>query len=176
MIERWNDAGESTPTNSTPWGSSWPQFVDDPRRSELLGYFEDRFGIGVSSFEGFTLWERPQAYWLLTSSAHIQKLERLRVHTTGIPVLRKLKRGLKPTTTVLQSFGAKAVKNIVNLGTQQLMHMLSQNAISLPLAMTPGYVILAYHHRILGCGLYTGTRLLSQIPSHHLPRADKPRL
>lgn len=32
------------------------------------------------------------------------------------------------------------------------------------------YVILAYHKHILGCGLYTGAVLLSQIPRSYLPR------
>ena len=170
MIDRWNDAGASTLTNSTLWDSSWPKLVDDPRRSKLLGYFEDRFGIGVSAFDGFILWERPRAYWLLTLSRHVQKLKGLRVHTTGIPVLRKIKQHLKPTTTAIQVFGARAIKNVVILDRQQLTHLLRNHGISLSPPITPGYVILTYHQQVLGCGLYTGRRLLSQIPRSYLPR------
>lgn len=137
---------------------------------ELLGYFEDRFGIGLSAFDDFHLLERPHGYWLLTCSPHVEKLMKLRVHTAGIPVLRKMKKHLKPTTAAIQIFGTRATKNVVNLSKQQFAHVLRQDGLSLSLAVPPGYVILAHHQHILGCGLYTGERLVNQIPRSYLPR------
>ncbi len=171
MIGKWTSAGVFTPTRSTPWDSSWPKYVEDRRRGELLGYFTDRFGIGLSSFEGFRLLESRRTYWLLTQSPHVEKLKSLKVHTAGIPVLRKSKTYLKPTTAALQMFGFRASRNVVNLDRQQLDRLLTDNQISLSLSMTPGYVILAHHRHILGCGLYIEGRLLSQIPrSYRAPR------
>lgn len=169
MIIRWNGAGASTLTSSTLWGSSWPRFVDDPRRSEVLKYFEDRFGIGLDVFQSFGLLESPQAYWLLSLSPQVEKLKRLRIHTAGIPVLRKMKQELKPTTTAIQIFGNRATKNIVNLNRQQAADLLKNEEMPFPSSMAPGYVILAYRRHFLGCGLYTGRRLLSQIPRSYLP-------
>jgi len=164
MTDRSTDAGASTRTSSTPWDSSWPGFVGDPGRSSVLGYFEDRFGIGLGTFDGFLLLERPQAYWLLTHSPHVQKLKRLRVHNIGIPLLRKMKQHLKPTTTAIQIFGPRATRNVLDLDRHQLALVLGQKEISMCLPPTVGYVILTYHQHVIGCGLYTGRKLLSQIP------------
>jgi NOL1/NOP2/fmu family ribosome biogenesis protein len=169
MIDKWRDAGVSTPTRSTPWDSSWPKFVDDPARTELLGYFENRFGIATSALDGFILLEGSHTYWLLTRSPHVKELAKLSVRTAGIPVLRKMKGQLKPTTAALQAFGARATKNVVPLTREQLTQVFTQDGISLALAIPPGYVILTHHQHIVGCGLYTGRRLVSQIPRSYLP-------
>jgi NOL1/NOP2/fmu family ribosome biogenesis protein len=169
MIDRSKGAGVSIPTRSTLWDSSWPKLVDDQHRARVLGYLEDRFGISRSAFDGFILLERPQSYWLLTRSPHVEKLARLGVHTTGIPLLRKKKGHLKPTTTAIQAFGARGTKNVVHLNREQLTDLLTGNGLSLPLSVSSGYVILAHERHVLGCGLYTRGRLVSQIPRSYLP-------
>jgi NOL1/NOP2/fmu family ribosome biogenesis protein len=136
----------------------------------VLGYFEERFGIDLSAFDGFILFERPQAFWLLSDSPHLRELAHLRIRTTGIPVLRKIQHRLKPTTSAIQIFGATAVRNVVDLRPEQVLHILKGGGMNLDLPLSSGYVILAQGTHILGCGLYTGTRLLSQIPRSYFPR------
>jgi NOL1/NOP2/fmu family ribosome biogenesis protein len=169
MINKCDGAGASILTKSTPWDSSWPKFVGDPRRKRLLGYFEDRFGIGLGTFENFAFLERPQGYWLLTLSSHVRLFAKLQIHSAGIPILRKKGKQLKPTTTAIQTFGTMASKNLVNLNDQQILSLLGQQSLSPSLDTTPGYVILAYRSHILGCGLYTKGRVISQIPRAYLP-------
>lgn len=168
MINKWNDVGASTPTRSTLWDSSWPRLVGGPRRSKLLGYFQNRFGIDLHVFDHLILLERPQAYWLLTHSPHVLKLKKLKVHNTGIPALRKMKDHIKPTTTAIQMVGANATKNVVILEKEQLVRVLTEGNVSLSLPVSRGYVILAYDHHTLGCGLYTGSKLIGQIPRSYI--------
>lgn len=119
-------------------------------------------------FEGFALLESPRTYWLLTGSSHIERLKNIKVHTAGVPILRKMKQHLKPTTTALQIFGGRANTGIIHLDDEQLTNLLKHNEIPFSFSITPGYVILAHKNHILGCGLYTGKRLLNQIPRSYL--------
>ncbi|MBW2057434.1 MAG: hypothetical protein JRH07_01285 [Deltaproteobacteria bacterium] len=136
----------------------------------MLNYFQERFGIVLGAFEGFMLLERPQAYWLLTLSPHAFNLGKLRIHTAGIPVLRRIKNFLKPTTTALQTFGKNATRNVVQCDKHQLARLLKGHGVYTNLSIEPGYVVLCHGDHILGCGLYTGRVLLSQIPRSFLPR------
>ncbi|NIQ37769.1 MAG: hypothetical protein GTN81_04170 [Proteobacteria bacterium] len=133
-----------------------------------MEYFSNRFGLGLSVFEGFTLLESPRTFWLLTGSSHIERLRDIKVHTAGVPILRKMKQRLKPTTTALQIFGGEAKTGIIQLDNEQLTTLLRYNEIPLSFTITPGYVILAHKNHILGCGLYTGKSLLNQIPRSYL--------
>jgi NOL1/NOP2/fmu family ribosome biogenesis protein len=135
-----------------------------------LRYFEERFGIPLGVFEGFILLERPQAYWLMTQSPHVEKLTGLKIRSTGIPVLRKIKQRLKPTTAAIQTFGSTASKNVVTLDRRKLSRLLKPTPLRISLPISPGYIILAHENHVLGCGLYTGQRLLSQIPKSYMPR------
>ena len=169
MIDKWNDAGASIPTTSTRWDSSWPRFVDTTRRIELIGWFTDRFGVSPSFFAGFAFLETRQAYWLLSDSPHLDKLRRLRVHRTGVPVLRKIQNRLKPTTSAVRLFGNRATRNVVDLDRAHLMRLLRYGEIHLSSHVTPGYVIVSSQSQILGCGLFTGRKLLNQIPRGYRP-------
>lgn len=149
---------------STRWDSSWPAFVAEPRRQEILGYFQVRFGIRVSVFADYHLLERHKVYVLARQSEHLQQLASLKVHTVGLTVLRKIRNHLKPTTAVLQRFGHLATRNTLELDDDQLAHLLQSRELAMDIDLQPGYVILLTAGHILGCGLYTPGRLRSQIP------------
>jgi NOL1/NOP2/fmu family ribosome biogenesis protein len=125
--------------------------------------------MSLSVFDGFALLERRQAYWLLTDSPHLYKLRRLRVHRTGVPVLRKIQNRLKPTTAAVRLFGCRATRNVVDLDREHLMRLLQHGEIHLSPSVPPGYVIVTHHSQVLGCGLYTGQKLLNQIPRGYRP-------
>jgi NOL1/NOP2/fmu family ribosome biogenesis protein len=138
--------------------------VSEAQRQTVLGYFETRFGIPLSTFDTFRLLERRKTYVLLNRTAPIAAFASLKVQNVGLPVLRKMPHHLKPTTAALQRFGALARQHILELSPQQTVALLRQQELALHTVLTPGYVVLRCEGNILGCGLYTPGRLRSQIP------------
>jgi NOL1/NOP2/fmu family ribosome biogenesis protein len=138
--------------------------VPEPQRSRVLGYFETRFGIPVTAFVGYHLLERRKAYVLLAAAPCLADLASLKVHHVGLPLLRKIRQHLKPTTAALQRFGAQASRNILDLSAAQVTDLLRTAELALAVDLCPGYVVLRHAGRLLGCGLYTPGRLRSQIP------------
>jgi NOL1/NOP2/fmu family ribosome biogenesis protein len=138
--------------------------VPEPQRSRVLGYFETRFGIPVTAFVGYHLLERRKTYVLLPAAPCLADLASLKVHHVGLPLLRKIRQHLKPTTAALQRFGAQASRNILDLSAAQVTDLLRTAELALAVDLSPGYVVLRHAGRLLGCGLYTPGRLRSQIP------------
>jgi hypothetical protein len=143
----------------------------------VLGYFETRFGIPLSTFDTFHLLERRKTYIILTRAAPITAFVALKVQNVGLPVLRKMPRHLKPTTAALQRFGALAQAHVLSLSPQQTVDLLRHRELAFQSDLTPGYVVLQCEENILGCGLYTPGRLRSQIPlrqvqHQRLPEAE----
>lgn len=164
MTHAWNTAGASIPTTSSRWDSSWPAFVPEPQRSRVLGYFETRFGIPLTAFAGHHLCERRKTYVLLPVAACLAEFASLKVHHVGLPVLRKIRQHLKPTTAALQRFGSQATRHLLDLAPAQVAELLRAAELPLDVDLCPGYVVLRHAGHILGCGLYTPGRLRSQIP------------
>lgn len=129
-----------------------------------MRYFEERFGIPLTAFAGFRLLERRKVYVLVHDSPQLERIASLKVHSIGLPVLRKMGRHLKPTTAVLQRFGHLATRNKVELVEAQMTNLLQNQELALRVECEPGYVVLCFAGHILGCGLYTPGRLRSQIP------------
>ena len=138
--------------------------VPDPRRRDVLGYFERRFGIPLDTFAGYRLLERRHAFSLARDSAHLDDLARLKVQTVGLTVLRKIRRHLKPTTAALQRFAHLSTRNRFDRSAAQLPALLQHGELRLEIDFSPGYVVLLAAGHVLGCGLYTPGRLRSQIP------------
>jgi hypothetical protein len=151
---------------STRWDSSWPVCVLEPQRSTVLGYFEERFGIPLTTFAAYRLLERHKIYVLMHDSPHLAALASLKVHSLGLPLLRKMRQALKPTTVALQRFGHQATRHRLELLPAQRLQLVQEGELSLHLEWSPGYIMLLCEGHILGCGLYTPGRLRSQIPFH----------
>jgi NOL1/NOP2/fmu family ribosome biogenesis protein len=118
----------------------------------------------VSAFVGYHLLERHKVYVLLAAAPCLDDLASLKVHHVGLPLLRKIRQHLKPTTAALQRFGAQASRNVLDLSAAQVTDLLRTAALALEVDVDPGYVVLRHAGRLLGCGLYTPGRLRSQIP------------
>jgi hypothetical protein len=174
MTHACSAAGVSIPTIPIQWDSSWPVLVPEPQRSNILGYFEARFGIPLATFADFYLLARRKVYDILPASAPVATFARLKVHHTGLPVLRHIRQHLKPTTGALQRFGGQARRNVLDLSTDQMIALFHTTALSLHLDLVPGYVVLRHAGHILGCGLYTPGRLRSQIPSRQVQQQRLP--
>ena len=166
MTHACSTAGDSTLTRPVRWDSSWPAFVLEPQRNTVLGYFDKRFGIPLITFESFFLILRHKTYSLLRATPHIEQVAGLHVHAVGLPILRRIRHHLKPTTAALQHFGTAARRHVLDLSEPQIVTLLREREQPLHLDIQPGYVILRHAGHILGCGLYTPGRLRSQLPQH----------
>src|SRR5437867_3905989 len=79
MTRACSTAGDFTPIKQVRWDSSWPAFVHEPQRSIVLGYFDTRFGITLTTFENFGLLLRHKTYCLLSATPHLERLAGLHV-------------------------------------------------------------------------------------------------
>jgi NOL1/NOP2/fmu family ribosome biogenesis protein len=118
----------------------------------------------VTAFLGYHLLERRNTYVLLPAAPCLAGLASLKVHQVGLPLLRKIRQHLKPTTAALQRFGAQASRNVLDLSAAQMTDLLRPAELALVVDLSPGYVLLRHAGHVLGCGLYTPGRLRSQIP------------
>ena len=166
MIPPLNTAGGSTPTSSIRWDSSWPEWLKGPERDHLLGFFRDRFGIAPVVFSNYELYRRGPTVWVFSQDDRLQDLAPLRVEAVGMPLLRRVKNHLKPTSVALQLFGSKANRNIVSLEPQKLCDLVQNREIKGDFDSSPGYVIVVTSSVIIGCALYLPGRLIAQFPRH----------
>lgn len=177
MTHACNIAGGSTPTRRNRWDSSWPVFVAEPARQDILGWFETRFGIPLSAFESYHLMERRHGYVLIPVSAQVETIVSFKVQNVGLPILRKMPHHLKPTTAAMQRFGHLATRNIVDLDRARMVQLLRDQAYQVEMGLEPGYVLLRFEAKLLGCGIYTPGQLRSLIPlrqvkHQHLPESE----
>jgi NOL1/NOP2/fmu family ribosome biogenesis protein len=142
--------------------------VPASQRNNVLSFFEARFGIPASTFARYALLERRKTYVLLPHSEHIRRLASFQVHQVGLPLLRKIRQHLKPTTAGLQHFGHLATRHIVDLSPELCHALLYYRMLTWEASYQPGYVILRSEGHILGCGLYTPGLLRSQIPRRYV--------
>lgn len=130
----------------------------------MLSYFDSRFGMPLDLFADYHLLERRTVYVLLRQTSHLEALAFLKVRHVGLPVLRKIRQHLKPTTAALQSFGRAATRHRVELSASQLAQLLRERKLPWHLDWEPGYVVLLHADDVVGCGRYTPGWLHSQLP------------
>jgi hypothetical protein len=138
--------------------------VPEPQRTGVLSYFDSRFGMPLELFADYHLLERSKVYVLLRHAPHLEALAFLKVRHVGLPVLRKIRHHLKPTTAALQRFGRAATRHRIELSASQMAQLLGERRLQCHLDWEPGYVVLLHAGDIVGCGVYTPGWLHSQLP------------
>jgi len=142
-----------------------PTFASEAERREILDYFMDRFGIPEKAFEGFRFLKEERKIWVVRSHPELEKiLSQLKVESAGIPLLRTKISMWKPTTAGLQFFGRHATRNVFDLGEELLRAFLNGESIEGHCSLEPGFVIVRWRGKVLGCAVYGRGRLRSQIP------------
>jgi NOL1/NOP2/fmu family ribosome biogenesis protein len=139
-----------------------------PSRAAVLEWFEERFGVPHTVFEGYSLWERGKGkIWVLAAAAEPEP-DAVDVEALGMTVLRTRQEHWKPTMAGVQRFGGHATRNVLELDRQQARRFLAGEEQELGWDGDWGYLIVA--HEIagepepLGVGLYTYGTLRSQVP------------
>ncbi len=132
---------------------------------ETVRYFETRFGVTAERFSSFSFLESGSAIWLFSASPHNALLEGLRLEAAGVALVRRKKRGWKPTTAGLRIIGRWATRNVVELDAVQAERFLARETITGRYTTDGGFVIVRREGEVLGCGLVSALGLESQIPA-----------
>ncbi|MCX6675808.1 MAG: hypothetical protein NTW84_05270 [Methanothrix sp.] len=78
----------------------------------------------------------------------------------------------KPTTCALQIFGRSATKNLIHLDEAQAKIFLTGGSQPIESVSEMGYVVVFYRGEVLGCGLYSHGKLISQLPKERRMEAS----
>jgi NOL1/NOP2/fmu family ribosome biogenesis protein len=141
-------------------------FASQNEQEEILTYFSTRFGIPGASFNGFCFIKSGNTAWAVSDVSGLAEIVNgLKLETAGIPLLRTKKNLWKPTTAGLQYFGHEATRNTIDLNNETLMALLREGFLVGAFCLEPGFVIITWNGRVLGCGLYSKGRLTSQVPA-----------
>ncbi len=131
-------------------------------KEEVAFMWQSKFGIPEEVFKGFSFYRKAQSIWICSNAV----LPELSYETIGMRLISLKDLPWKPTTAALRIFGRYATKNSVCLTLEQArIFMAGGSQIIQPSPeMDSGYVIVMYNESVLGCGLYSNGKLISQIP------------
>jgi len=140
-------------------------FASEAERREILDYFMGRFGIPEKAFDGFCFLKGERKIWVVRDHPELERiLKQLKVESAGLPLLRTKISMWKPTTAGLHFFGRHATRNTIDLDGDVLRAFLNRESIQGPFSLEPGFVIVRWKGKVLGCAVYGKGRLRSQIP------------
>jgi NOL1/NOP2/fmu family ribosome biogenesis protein len=144
-----------------------------PRSSRVRNIFEPlpaesvtklwhcRFSVPEQAFSNCRFFRKAQSVWALSDV----DLPRLSYEALGMRIMSCKDRPWKPTTSALQIFGRCASKNLMHLDRDRARIFLEGGSQTAPgEGCEPGYVVVFYRGEVLGCGLYSQGKLISQIP------------
>lgn len=148
----------------------------DPYRE----WWHQQFAIPPDTLEGCSFWQRGRSsIWVAAADVDPGRLTP--VDGVGIPCLRIGRDVWKPTAIAAIEFGVEACRNVVELDTEETRRFLDREVIVFaaddPRRTLPnrGFVIARYHGLPMGCGLWSGGTLESEVPKgRRLPEIDLP--
>ena len=150
-----------------------PELLSPEYRKRLLGFIEDRFGIGPDAFESHLVFAfKRQAFLFRKQKEGLLEFPESSFVRCGLPFMRLVAGYLKPTTVFLQRFGLLASKNIIHLEMDQVRMLCTNGEISIESLHAeessleaPGYVVIKTEGYVLGAGLLLeDSRLLCRFP------------
>ncbi len=138
---------------------------DRATRPEVLDWWESRFGIPPSTFDGFTFWEKGAGkVWVLHGAVETP----CPIEALGLRCLHTRQEHWKPTTNAVQRFGHAATRNRIHLSTAEATAFVAGEDQEIDWDGDWGYLIatadIGGRQAPLGVGLYTYGELKSQIP------------
>ncbi len=135
--------------------------VFEPVEQSLIAeLWQDRFGIPEEAFASCKFFRKARSIWAFNDI----DLPRLSYEAIGMRIMSCKDSPWKPTTSALQIFGKCAAKNLIHLNRGEAMIFLQGGSQVFESDCEPGYVVVSYRRDVLGCGLYSHGKLVSQIP------------
>lgn len=131
-----------------------------PLREEVLAYYEARFGVQRSAFDGFLFHETSGEIWGTTGAPPASIAAR---RPSGLRVLRRTPTGLKPTSAFLTHLGPRVTAARVVLSSPEMEALLLGRR--LEVEEPEGYVALCLGADVVGCGRVGDGRLQAVIPT-----------
>ena len=145
--------------------------------SEVAVLWQSRFGIPEEVFSGYQFFRKAKSIWAISDTA----LPRLSFESLGMRIMNLKDQPWKPTTCALQVFGKHATRNLVHLDENQALHFLEGGTQEIEPDLKSdssyvemGYVVVFYRGEVLGCGLYSHGKLVSQIPKERRASSEQP--
>lgn len=142
--------------------------MSEKRRSELLDYFVERFGVPLKAFQTLDFLESDKGKVFACTRAAAQATRWVeRVAFTGLPFARA-SNGFKPSTAALQLVGGMASCNVLELGEAAAKKFAAGEDLASgefdASRVTPGFVAVSFKGLVLGCGLLKNNGLHSNVP------------
>ena len=137
-----------------------------PTRAAVLEWWDDRFAVPPSTFDGHTFWEKGNGkIWAFAGDAP----DGIDVEAVGITFLHARQEHWKPTTDAAQRFGRAATRNVIDLSDPEAAAFAAGHDQDLPRWDGDwGYLIAtrrtAGEREPVGVGLYLYGELRSRIP------------
>ncbi len=129
-------------------------------KSLVAKVWQERFGFSDQAFAGCKFFRKSNSIWVINDV----DLPALSYESLGMRIMSCKDRPWKPTTSALQIFGRYATKNIIHLNREEAMIFLEGGSQPIESECENGYVVVFYRGDVLGCGLYSHGKLVSQIP------------
>jgi len=133
-------------------------------REAVAEIWNSRFAIPEFAFSGYCFFRKARSIWAISDS----ELPHLSYEAIGMRIMNCKDRPWKPTTCALQIFGRHATKNVMHLQSEPARFFLEGKSQEVDPAIAgdceSGYVVVFYRGDVLGCGLYSHGKLVSQIP------------
>lgn len=133
-------------------------------KENTLKYFEERFGLPRTIFDGYSIYLGPKGR-LYLGPAKVPP--NLRIVSPGLLIARA-DSGIKPSTNLFQLFGRQVERNIIPLSKEQTKKFVMGTDMILEKSdvgdVSDGYVLVRYLGYNLGCALLKGTTLKNMVP------------
>jgi len=131
-----DDAGsDDDPTNDGQQFDRLPETPADREvegrasRREVLDWWDERFGIAPSVFEGYSFWEKGAGkVWIFNGEA----TDPSEVEAIGMTFLRTRQEHWKPTSRAVTRFGSLATTNVIELDPEQAVTFIAGEDQDLP--------------------------------------------
>ncbi len=125
-------------------------------------FFTERYKIPDDVMEYYDFYQRGRSVWAFSGELLEENAE-----IVGIRALR-IGKSLKPTTAFLRIVGKYATKNAATLDdVSSLKFLRGEDVVYKDKELDIGYVIVKSSRDILGCGYYTGKKIISEIPKKY---------
>lgn len=132
----------------------------DPRE-EAIRFFAERFGVDRAVLATFFFSSGPDDIWAATADPEVDLQT---VRPAGLRAARRMRGGLKPTSTFLRAIGPLVTASRVEIHDKEVLKRLLLGH-SEETHLRDGYVALAYRGDVLGCGAVKAARLRAVLPT-----------
>lgn len=129
---------------------------------EPISFLRTRFGFSSSWLEGLSLITEQGTIFVGTPEA--MRFDRVKPLRRGMRLCRIFPHSIKPTTFSMQILGNLAVKNRIEVNSEQVKGLINGSSIEVDAEVEDGFVLIVWQGFVVGVGFYKKPVLKSHIP------------